>query len=99
MISALHNKFGSSDREWFCAAEAITNTIFNLKSKHSHEYAKVFIELLVRRLYQIPPGKKGVSFPGDEDPNEPRDAEDDGVGIASIEGVPLRSDLTEFHYA
>ena len=54
MIKILVEKFGCSDLEWFCAAETIVNTIFNLKSKNSHEYAKLFIEQLVRRLYINP---------------------------------------------
>ena len=54
MISVLNSKFGTPDSEWFCAAETILNTLFNIKSRNSHEYAKLFIEQLVRKLYIMP---------------------------------------------
>lgn len=44
IISVIINKFGTHDLEWFCASETILNTLFNIKSRNSHEYAKLFIE-------------------------------------------------------
>ena len=44
MISVINNKFGTQDSEWFCATEALLNTLFNLRSRNSHEYAKLLIE-------------------------------------------------------
>jgi len=44
MINVLNSKFGTSDSEWFCAAETILNTLFNIRSRNSHEYAKLLIE-------------------------------------------------------
>jgi hypothetical protein len=44
MINIINNKFGTQDLEWFCAAEAILNILFSIKSRNSHEYAKLFIE-------------------------------------------------------
>jgi len=44
MISVINSKFGTQDLEWFCAAEAIMNCLFNIKSRNSHEYAKLLIE-------------------------------------------------------
>lgn len=39
----IHN-FGTEDMEWFCATETILNTLFNIKSRNSPEYAKFFIQ-------------------------------------------------------
>jgi len=44
MITVITNKFGTNDLEWFCAAESILNCLFNIKSRNSHEYAKLVIE-------------------------------------------------------
>ena len=58
MISVINSKFGTVDSEWFCAAEAILNAMFNIKSRNSHEYAKLFIEQLVRKLYLMPQNER-----------------------------------------
>ena len=44
MLAVIAKTFGSADLEWFCAAETTLNTLFNMKSRHSHEYAKLFID-------------------------------------------------------
>ena len=51
MIDYLIDQFGTDDLEWFCAAESILNTIFNIKTKSSHDYAKMFIEKLVKKMH------------------------------------------------
>ena len=54
MMQCLNDQFGTQDLEWFCAAESVLNIIFNIKSKSSHEYAKTFIEMLVKKMYVAP---------------------------------------------
>ena len=51
MTKVLGNTFGTNDFEWFCAAETVLNLLFNIKSRMSHEYAKLFLENLVSQLY------------------------------------------------
>ena len=43
LFHVIINSFGTDDLEWFCATEAILNTMFNIKSRNSPEYAKYFI--------------------------------------------------------
>lgn len=62
MINVLNSKFGTSDSEWFCAAETILNTLFNIRSRNSHEYAKLLIEQLVRKLYLLPENERESRF-------------------------------------
>lgn len=50
MIFILQKTFGTTDLEWFCAAEAIINTIFNLKSRNAHEYARLLLQQLQNKL-------------------------------------------------
>lgn len=80
MISVLNNKFGTQDSEWFCAAETILNTLFNIKSRNSHEYSKLFIEQLVRKLYIMPENGRRSEYQSMVDEN----------GIISAEGIPMR---------
>jgi hypothetical protein len=51
MMALLESNLGTENTDWFCAAEALINCIFNLKDKRSHEYAKLFLESLTRSLY------------------------------------------------
>jgi len=44
MISVISNTFGTTDLEWYCACETVLNTLFNIKSRNSNEYAKLFID-------------------------------------------------------
>jgi hypothetical protein len=37
MLNVIAKNFGSQDLEWFCAAETVLNTLFNLKQRISHE--------------------------------------------------------------
>jgi hypothetical protein len=62
MISIINNKFGTQDLEWFCAAETILNTLFNIKSRNTQEYAKLFLEQLVRKLYLNPSNERQSRF-------------------------------------
>ena len=52
MISVISNTFGSGDLEWFCACETVLNVLFNIKSRNSHEYAKLFIDLILRKMFR-----------------------------------------------
>ena len=51
MMELLEKNLGSEDTDWFCAAEALINCIFNLKDKRSHQFAKIFLESLTKSLY------------------------------------------------
>jgi hypothetical protein len=51
MMALLENNLGTENTDWFCAAEALINCIFNLKDKRSKEYAKLFLESLTRSMY------------------------------------------------
>lgn len=44
MISVISNTFGTTDLEWYCACETVLNVLFNIRSRNSHEYAKLFID-------------------------------------------------------
>jgi len=92
MMTSLMKQFGTKDFEWFCASEAILNTIFNLKSVDSHEYAKIFIENIGRKLYVLPK---------DDDSNPLDDINQSQINGAAnnVDKLPLRKDLTELHYA
>lgn len=52
MISVVSNTFGTSDLEWFCACETVLNTLFAIKSRNSHEYAKLFIDQILRKMFR-----------------------------------------------
>ena len=78
--------------EWFCAAETILNALFNIRSRNSHEYAKMFVEQLVRKLYLLPKSDRRGAAESMVDTGE-------GEKFHSAEGLPLRGDLTEMHYA
>ena len=43
IMALLENNLGTESTDWFCAAEALINCIFNLKDKKSREYAKLFL--------------------------------------------------------
>ena len=51
MFGVVINSFGTDDLEWFCATETILNTLFNIRTRNSPEYAKFFIQSLTKRLY------------------------------------------------
>ncbi len=51
LFGVIISNFGTDDLEWFCAAEAILNTLFNIKTRNSPEYAKYLIQQLTRKLY------------------------------------------------
>ena len=57
MLHVLIKKFGTSDTEWFCAAETIINTFFDLKLRNSHEYCKIMLDHLLDKIYA--PQKEG----------------------------------------
>ena len=43
MVHILVQTLGTNDLEWTCAAEAVLNCVFGLKSRMAHEYARLFI--------------------------------------------------------
>ena len=54
LLVEIQKKFGTEDLEWFCSAEAILNTLFNIKTRNAPEYAKYFINVLVEGMYTKP---------------------------------------------
>lgn len=97
--------FGTDDTEWFCGTETILNTLFNVKTRNSPEYARYIIQDLTKRLYS------DVAVPSTEESKG-----DEGMKIENLEGGsalnsqipnetevnmvnPLRTDITDMHYA
>jgi hypothetical protein len=60
LLNVIISNFGTDDNEWFCAAETIINTLFNIKTRNSPEYAKHLIQTLAKSLYSSE-SKKRVS--------------------------------------
>ena len=58
MLAHITRTFGTEDSEWYCAAQAILNTLFGLKSRVAHEQAKAFIDSIM----------KNFCHPGNEEP-------------------------------
>ena len=52
MLNVLAKTFGTQDLEWYCAAETVLNTLFNMKQRVSHEQAKLFIDLILRKCFR-----------------------------------------------
>lgn len=50
MMQILMSTFGTIDTEWLCAAEAVLNAIFGLRSRNAHEYARMLIERLQSQM-------------------------------------------------
>ena len=44
MMSIVGRNFGTTDPDWFCAAEAILNTLFATRARFAHEYSKLFLD-------------------------------------------------------
>ena len=95
------NTFGTDDTEWFCATETILNTLFNIKTRNQPEYAKSIIQQLAHKLYSD--GKKGPS-PTQPNPimldeeNKAMDEDSHVENGADLQN-PLRTDITDMHYA
>ena len=52
MLNVVGKNFGSQDLEWFCACETVINCLFNMRQRVSHEQAKLFIDLIVRKCFR-----------------------------------------------
>lgn len=52
MLNVIGKNFGTQDLEWFCAAEAVLNTLFNLKNRLSHEQSKLFLDMITRKFFR-----------------------------------------------
>jgi hypothetical protein len=84
--------FGTDDTEWFCGTETILNTLFNVKTRNSPEYARYIIQDLTKRLYSdvpVPSSVEGGSSLNSQIANETE------VNMVN----PLRTDITDMHYA
>ena len=88
MLNVIGKNFGSQDLEWFCAAETVLNTLFNMRQRVSHEQAKLFIDLIVRKCFRR----------RDEDEIDQLRAQPDDI-ISAIEPMPIRNDLNDSHYS
>lgn len=51
LLNVVINTFGTDDTEWFCATETILNTLFNVKTRNSPEYASHILKELAKKLY------------------------------------------------
>lgn len=63
LLNVVINTFGTEDTEWFCAADTILNTLFNIKTRNSPEYARHFIQSLTRKLYSTDSKKRISQLP------------------------------------
>ena len=88
MLNVLAKTFGTQDLEWYCAAETVLNTLFNMKQRVSHEQAKLFIDLILRKCF-----RKRSEDEIDQLRRQPEDI------VQWLEPMPLRSDLTDSHYS
>ena len=52
MLNVAGKNFGTQDLEWFCATETVLNTLFGMKQRVSHEQAKLFIDLIVKKCFR-----------------------------------------------
>jgi hypothetical protein len=57
MLNVVINTFGTEDTEWFQATETILNTLFNVKTRNSPEYATHIINQLTKKLYSSDSGR------------------------------------------
>ena len=88
MLNVVGKNFGTQDLEWFCTAETVLNTLFNMRQRISHEQAKLFIDLIVRKCFRR----------RDEDEIDQLRAQPEDV-LQSVEPMPLRNDLMDSHYS
>ncbi len=84
------NTFGTDDMEWFCATEAILNTLFNVKTRNQPEYARTIIQQLTKKLYDQHSKTTHINL--DE---EAKAQDEDGMRSST----PLRNDINDMHYA
>ena len=52
MIARIAKTFGTNDLDWYPTAESALNTLFSLKSRVCHEYAKILIDQIVKRMFR-----------------------------------------------
>ena len=92
LFGVIIQNFGTEDLEWFCAAETILNTLFNIKTRNSPEYAKYLIQQLTKKLYNN-------EKPSDQQMIDDEVVQDDENLSQAMAGLSLRNDITDFHYA
>lgn len=88
MLNVIGKNFGTQDLEWFCAAETVLNTLFNMRQRVSHEQAKLFIDLILRKCFRR----------RDEEEIDQLRCQPDDI-LSTIEPMPLRNDLSDSHYS
>lgn len=88
MISVISNTFGTSDLEWYCACETVLNVLFNIKSRNSHEYAKLFIDQILRKMFRQR---------SDEEVDLLRKRPESAT--KHLEPMPLKGDIQDQHYS
>lgn len=99
LLNVVINTYGTDDTEWFCATETILNTLFNLKTRNSPEYAKTLIQNLTKKLYSDKKRSNNISL--DEENKVMNDGGDfeNFNNDQECNGNPLRTDITDMHYA
>lgn len=99
LLQVVIKTFGTDDTEWFCGTETILNTLFNVKTRNSPEYARYIIQDLTKRLYSDAPMPTEESKSGDDVKIENLEANSQIVNEEINMGNPLRTDITDMHYA
>ncbi len=77
LLQVVIKTFGTDDTEWFCGTETILNTLFNVKTRNSPEYARYIIQDLTKKLYSDKPSSNN---------NEEMKASQDDIKLEMIEG-------------
>lgn len=95
MFTVLIRHFGTENLDWFCAAETILNTLFNIKTRNSPEYAKFFIQKLTNRLYcaDILEDQK------EDDLEILEDYQNMSQNPHGIQNLELRPEVNDYHFA
>ncbi len=99
LLQVVIKTFGTDDTEWFCGTETILNTLFNVKTRNSPEYARYIIQDLTKRLYQDVPSPTEESKGGDDVKIESLEGNSQIINEEVNMGNALRTDITDMHYA
>ena len=73
MLAQITRTFGTEDSEWYCATQAILNTLFGLKSRVAHEQAKAFIDSILKSFCHAGNEEHEGLIEGEERPLELRE--------------------------
>lgn len=103
LLQIVIKTFGTDDTEWFCGTETILNTLFNVKTRNSPEYARYIIQDLTKRLYSDVPIPSAEESKADDVKIENLESSQASQAMANEDASammnPLRTDITDMHYA